>query len=269
MHHASLTPISDSHVFTLLTQVIPHLTSFHRCFAAPDACQPLPSFTPSTTDHAEHGHDEHNRTRAVRVKLRKGAAGWPGACRRPGGRRQCGRVQCLATTKRTAQARLRLEHYGQAAPCVGCGVSYVQDSSTARLVALLRRQALLVEIMAGKQESIALCEAIAQGCCRRVERISLERIFMGRESLTSEQEILLAAALEAKGALSALKTLQVHQFLSHGGLIALSRALQVGTDTLTFAAVTSKSTTKLRMLSQIWWRRVPAFPGARGLRTLT
>jgi hypothetical protein len=84
---------------------------------------------------------------------------------------------------------------------------------------------------------------------------------MGRESLTSEQEILLAAALEAKGALPALKTLQVHQLLSRGGLQYF--------DTLTFTAVSSGSTTKLGMLSQIWWRRVPAFPGARGLRTLT
>lgn len=86
---------------------------------------------------------------------------------------------------------------------------------------------MLVEVVVGKQESIpALCEAIAQGCCRRAERISLGS---GCETLTLEQESLLAAALGLEGALPALTTLRVDYQLTPNGLSNLARALMEGT----------------------------------------
>jgi len=123
-------------------------------------------------------------------------------------------------------SRVYLESYG--GPLARIQISYVRDSSPARLVALLRRQTMLAEVIMNKQESApALCEAIVQGCCRRVEEIYLQSFLRGKLTTTSmlERENLLAAALEAEAAVPALKTLQI-QGLSPGGLIALARALQ-------------------------------------------
>lgn len=87
---------------------------------------------------------------------------------------------------------------------------------------------MLSRVTTEKQESIAaLCEAIVQGCCLRVEMISLGS-FLRRETLTLQHESLLAAALGLEGALPALKYLSVEYQLSTDGLIALSRALQGG-----------------------------------------
>lgn len=64
-------------------------------------------------------------------------------------------------------SRAQFESYGGS--LTRLSLSYVPDSTAARLVALLRRQTRLAYIFTEKQESIpALCEAIVQGCCRWV-----------------------------------------------------------------------------------------------------
>jgi hypothetical protein len=71
-------------------------------------------------------------------------------------------------------SRAQLEAYGDTLTRIR--ISYVQDSSAARLVALLRRQTTLAEIVLNQQECVpGVCEAIVQGCCRRVEIIHMRR----------------------------------------------------------------------------------------------
>lgn len=71
-------------------------------------------------------------------------------------------------------SRAQLESYGGSLTRIR--ISHIPSSRTARLVALLRRQTMLIEVIVDKQESIpAFCEAIVQGCCQRLEIIDMRR----------------------------------------------------------------------------------------------
>lgn len=91
-------------------------------------------------------------------------------------------------------SRVYLESFGGSLTRIR--ISYVQDSPAARLVALLRRQTNLIEVIVDKEEGIAaLCEAIVQGCCRRVETIYVHWRWhhsgdLMSEEITSWQQLL-------------------------------------------------------------------------------
>ena len=98
------------------------------------------------------------------------------------------------------------------------------DSSAARLAALLRRQKMLAEVVVSEQGAIpALCQAIVQGCCRGVEKLDLPCFNgVGRNDHTN----LLAGALEVEETLPALTTLWCCQM--PGVLPKLTKALMGG-----------------------------------------
>lgn len=101
-------------------------------------------------------------------------------------------------------------------------VHYVAGSSAARLAVLLRRNRKLSEVIVQQQEAIpALCLAVVQGCCRRIERLYL---FEGGDVMTQAILDLLAGALEVDGPLAGLELLQVSCTLP-GGLAMFARVL--------------------------------------------
>jgi len=78
---------------------------------------------------------------------------------------------------------------------------YVEGCGAAALIALLGRQKRVAEVTVEREKVIpALCQAIIQNGCRRVEAVHL-RIWY--PVVTQEESDLLAEALERDGALPA------------------------------------------------------------------
>ena len=106
------------------------------------------------------------------------------------------------------------------------GMTEAQGSSAGRLAALLRRNESLADVTISISETIAaFCQAVVQGCCRRVRGVEI----FGGSLLTEERSSLLAGALELHGALPALRSLSLHCMGTHGVLSALASALVGGT----------------------------------------
>lgn len=123
-------------------------------------------------------------------------------------------------------SRALLEAYGGSLTCVSF---HTGTHSVARLAALLRRQKQLKSIVVADSEVIpAFSFAIAQGCCRSVESISLDFLL---PPPPAEHLEFLAGALEIGGALPALKSLS-GKFNSNEVLVELARALSGGTSPL-------------------------------------
>lgn len=159
----------------------------------------------------------------------------------------------LPDRNKVKEGRLRLSEVSRALcePYGGTAwpyLRYVEYSSVACLVALLRRQQFLHQItvklvallrrnekslatlVLNDQETIAtLCFAIAQGCCRGLKVCVLS---MKKVALTRERLNILAGALETNGALAGLTELHINCTLMPGGLPMLTRALGRGTSRL-------------------------------------
>jgi len=84
--------------------------------------------------------------------------------------------------ERGNDSRLRMAEVSRALlDLYGGSLSYIYifytDSSAARLTALLRRQKILISVTVKKQEAIpALCLAIIDGSCRRLECLTLSPV---------------------------------------------------------------------------------------------
>ena len=106
-------------------------------------------------------------------------------------------------------------------------VSHVENSSAARLAALLRRNTKLAEVIVEEHEALpAMCLAIVQGCCRRVENLNLNGRYT---NMTQECRSLLAGVLELDGVLAGLRNFVVNCNFTHGQLSSLTKALAGGT----------------------------------------
>lgn len=124
-------------------------------------------------------------------------------------------------------SRALLDLYGGSLSCISV---WYTDSSAARLAALLQRQKTLDHVFVHEQKAIpALCLAIIDGSCRRMENLFLSQV--AGETLTQERWNLLAGALEKDRVLRvlpALRTLNIICRLNFGALSRLTRALARG-----------------------------------------
>ena len=122
-------------------------------------------------------------------------------------------------------SRALLESYGESLTEIR--LRNFADSSSLALACLMHRNQKLVDVTAeGRNRAIpALCQVIIQGCCRRIERMTLlARPFDLLHGGPLDLPLALAPAFEMDGALPALRSLCIGFTL-----ILLARALARGT----------------------------------------
>jgi len=120
--------------------------------------------------------------------------------------------------------RALLESYGGTLNRLS--MRYVADSSNARLVALLRRQTFLAQVIIREEEALpALCQAILQGCCPNLEVASFP---FHHNTVLEIRLALLAGAFEADQTLPLFNTLQYRGSSGCNTVPLLARALARG-----------------------------------------
>jgi len=112
-------------------------------------------------------------------------------------------------------SRALLEPYGGS--LTRLDIHNVEDSTTARLVALLRRHVRLATVVVREQEALpAVYHALARGCCRKVTHFAVRG---WNHNATAESVGLLTAALEMERAMPVLETLLIKNSIFTNGMV--------------------------------------------------